>query len=70
MSIIIIIYNVTIISILIGASGAALKVFSKSRRLRKKRKKQISGYHLDYSIIEIGKITEKCPGDLLSLRLQ
>ena len=32
--------------------------------------KRTSGDHPDYSIIKIGQNTEKCPGDLLSLKLQ
>ena len=60
--------KVTVIPIVIGALGTVTKTLV--QRLEDLEIKRTIGDRLNYSVVEIGQITEKSPGDLLSLRLQ
>ena len=58
-------HKMTVIPIVIGALGAVTKGLVKG--LEELGNKRTSGDHPNYSIIKIGKNTEKSPGDLRRL---
>ena len=52
--------KVTVILIVIGALGSHQRIRIRTGRRGNKRKR---GYHPNYSIVEIGQIIEKSPGN-------